>query len=127
MEMSFTIVMDREIDTNRHYISPGGYEFAFPNGTSIQFDFIAYYGNVNKQNRTLLDCEVEEFDHAAFGYDAEDDLRELFEQYKTSEIEIVEFFVYTGEADDAEIDAIMVKDLVVTIGNKEYRFEDFEL
>ena len=59
--MYFTTAMDRSA-TRQHYISPGGYEFRFETGETVQFDFITSHGHIRKEDQYLVDWEVRDFD-----------------------------------------------------------------
>ena len=69
--------MDRLIDPEKHYISPGGYELIFDNDKSIQFDFNDYEGAVRKEGPTILDFimrnldedSIEQIPESQFGKD----------------------------------------------------------
>jgi hypothetical protein len=103
--MFFSILFDRDIDKDRHYISPGGYEMVF-GGKSVQFDFCEYSGYVDENNRRLLHCEVRDPDYDAFPglkHLTSDDLKNL--------TEVKEFYVYTGENGDPEIKPVKVTSL----------------
>lgn len=104
--MSFVLVMDREIKD--HYISPGGYELA--NGK--RFDFLMSVGNVLAQDRHKIKFDVSVFDTDYAEENGvlnitEDDLKQNF----------TEFFVYTGEYDDPEIEVTGIEDLVFYLGS----------
>ena len=123
MEMNFVLVMDREIEKNKHYISPGGYEFVFPTGEHVQFDFCTSYGYVNDDDMRevefdLCDLDIDSFPEAIR-------LIKLLEQCNTSDIDIAEFYIYTGEDDEPEINPVKVKNLMIDIDKKRYKFNDF--
>ena len=98
MTMYVTLQMDREIDPTMHYISIGGFEFCFKKGIKIGFDFNSSIANVQKNPTTIkfecddLDCDF--FPEAAL----------LGMMLSDSEVKrIEEFYVYTGEREEPEI------------------------
>ena len=99
MNMYTELVFDRPVDPKKHYISPGGFEIEFVGGKSIQFDFHDSYGNVSKENPTKIDFELCYLDTDAFPESKELENLLLSDKIKS----IIEFFVYTGEDDDPEI------------------------
>lgn len=97
MRAYISIKMDRPIDKDRHYISPGGYEVKTADGTSIQFDFNESYGGINKEDPTVVDFELRDEDTDCFPM-MKDLLRLL-----PSVTELVECYIYTGEDGEPEI------------------------
>ena len=94
------IRFDREIDAEKHYIIPGGYEMTFA-GKAVQFDFEDYSGTIDKVDKTVLHTEQENLDISAFPEAASitpEDIKNLEK--------INEFFVYTGEDGDPEINPV---------------------
>ena len=100
--MSLVLEMDRPINPDEHYISPGGYEI---NGKP--FDFYRFEGNVDKDNPRILNCYLREFDGTLGDEDEEIVITE-----KDIEKGFTEFYVYTGEYDDPEINVKEVKEIV---------------
>ena len=98
MTMYAILQMDREIDPNLHYISIGGFEIHFKNGVNIAFDFNSSVANIRKDPSFILfECDDLDFDSCP-----EADLLEWMLVH--SEVEkIEEFYVYTGEEDEAVI------------------------
>lgn len=98
MTMYAILQMDREIDPNLHYISIGGFEIHFKNGVNIAFDFNSSVANIRKDPSFIL-FECDDLDFDSF---PEADLLEWMLVH--SEVEkIEEFYVYTGEEDEAVI------------------------
>ena len=96
--MYATLQMDREIDPNRHYIGIGGFEFCFRNGVNIGFDFNSSIANVQK-NPTTIKFECDDLDCDSFPEAAL-----LGMMLSDSEVKrIEEFYVYTGEREEPEI------------------------
>lgn len=98
LEMRATIKFDREIDVKKHNISPGGYEVVLNNGKTVAFDFVGYVAHVDENDKTLLHCMMHELDVDAF---PEAKILETYGGYIDS---FEEFYVYTGEDGDAEIE-----------------------
>lgn len=98
MTMYATLQMDREIDPNRHYISIGGFEFCFRNGVNIGFDFNSSIANVQRDS-TAIKFECDDLDCDSFPEAAL-----LGMLLSDSEVDCIEeFYVYTGEKEESEI------------------------
>lgn len=116
VSMYAKIKFDREIDENLHYIVPGGYEMTFVNNlgsnpTTVSFDFVSYIGNIDKKDPTILHCEMEELDDDTFP-------ESLFIEHFLGIIsEINEFYVYTGEPGEPEINPVELLELELSNGN----------
>lgn len=93
------VEFDREIDPDRHYIVPGGYEAVFDDGRALAFDFEDYEGGVSRENPKVLEWVQKNPDTDSFK-DIEKFTCEDFEKHFDC---FGEFFLYTGEADDPEI------------------------
>lgn len=103
-KMVMDIKFDRSIDTDKHYISPGGYVFV-SEGKVYQFDFMDYEGSVNKDDPTILHAEVYTLDR-----NYSDDLS----KFNSDGLEKIEdFYIYTGEGDDPEINPVKVLSLSI--------------
>jgi len=100
--MNLVLEMDRPIDPDEHYISPGGYEI---NGKP--FDFYRYEGSVDKDNPCILNCCLREFDGTLGDEDEEIVITE-----KDIKKGFGEFYVFTGEYNDPEINVKEVKEIV---------------
>lgn len=98
MEMYISILMDRPIDKDLHYISPGGFAFDF-GGKVIAFDFVCYAGSINQENPRLVDFVMMDLDISSFP-----DAKILNNKEALEDIRgIDECFVYTGEYNEPEI------------------------
>lgn len=98
-EMQFTLEMDRPVDVNRHFVSPGGYEMG-----GKQFDFANYEGYIVDGNKIRYRC-----------YEPED----YMEQIEEADIgPFDEFYLNTGEHNDAEIYPVSVSDLTFVFEDK---------
>lgn len=100
--MSVVLEMDRPIDPGEHYISPGGYEI---NGKP--FDFYEFEGNIDKDNPYILNCCLRDFDGTLGDEDEEIVITE-----KDIKKGFTEFYVFTGEYDEPEINVKEVKKIV---------------
>jgi len=110
--MSMTLTMDRPIDKDKHYISPGGYEFIV-NGQSVQFDFCDSIGYICYFNPCKIEFVVKNLDLDSFP-NAEILLRkENIEAISRIE----EFFVYTGETDEPEINVVSIDSVTFSCDN----------
>ena len=98
MTMYVTLQMDRENHPTRHYISIVGFEFCFKKGIKIGFDFNSSIANVQK-NPTTIKFECDDLDCDSFPEAAL-----LGMMLSDSEVKrIEEFYVYTGEREEPEI------------------------
>ena len=94
-EMVLSIKMDRSINTDNHYISPGGYELLFSNGESVAFDFYTSVCNIDKNEDSVINCHLFDLDTDDF-----ENADRLISNLLCSQVkEIVECFIYTGEED----------------------------
>ena len=112
--MYAAVEFDREIDPDKHYIIPGGYEAVFDDGRSLQFDFEDYEGGRNAGNGFVFEWMQKNPDTDTFKDIEKFNYRDFAEHFERFE----EFFVYTGEADDPEI--VPVKALYVTLEFEEH-------
>lgn len=112
IRMYASIRMDRPIDPEKHYISPGGYELIFDNDKSIQFDFNDYEGAVRKEDPTILDFIMRNLDEDS--YESAKLLETHLINHSIKKIE--EFYVYTGEDDCLEeINPVSIEDIAFEI------------
>ena len=96
--MNYTLEMDRPVDFEKHYISPGGYELE-KDGRVCRIDFCESLINGGKNN--TLDIEATDFDEE---YARDNDFKNEFDDYKDIfNFHYTEFFIFTGEYDDEEI------------------------
>ena len=97
MRMYISLLMDRPIDKEKHYISPGGYEFNF-NGKNISFDFCMSSGTICKNPR-MIEFELRELDLTTFP-----ESEKLLNKSCLKNVrKIEEFYIYTGEDNEQEI------------------------
>lgn len=100
MRMYAVVEFDREI-TERHYLSPGGYEM-ISNGELFHFDFMDYAGSVDKSDRRCVVMEMKGFFNLS-------ESKKSFNPRKITEIK--EFFVYTGDSENMEIHPVKIRSL----------------
>ena len=96
------IKFNRPINTEKDYISPGGYEIK-TNGKTVQFDFEDYEGSVSKEDARVLSSMQKNPDFNSF-----DDLKSLTEDDLRNISEIVDFYVYTGEDDESDLEPVEI-------------------
>lgn len=122
MRMTFKIEMDRPIIRGTHYISPGGYCLRFWMGKGkckdIDFDFMDYTGTIVDEK--YLECCVDTLDTESFV-----DSAHLLQFLKNRPHDWVEFFVYTGESDEAEIKPVKVTNIVIQTSNERFKLKDY--
>lgn len=104
--MRMDILFDREIEREKHYISPGGYEIANINGDVLQFDFEDFVGNIDRGNKKVLHVEQRNLDLAAFP----EAMR--LEQFLCNFGYLSDLYVYTGEHDEPEINPVKAYNIV---------------
>ena len=97
MYAQITLKMDRPIDKNKHYISPGGYEVTLKDSSTIAFDFCDSEGYIDE-----LDPSIITFDLHADDYDAFSDMTTLLDRYREIK-SLSECYIHTGEHNDPEI------------------------
>lgn len=96
------ILFDREIDEDKHYISPGGYEVRDKNGNTLQFDFEDCCSWVDDENPCLLHILQRNLDLATFP--EAKDLSFFLENLD----KFTDFYIYTGEYDEPEIKPLKI-------------------
>ena len=94
--MSFTLIMDRPVEREKYYISPGGYNLG-----GKQFDFCHSEGEIDTNDRTRVHFYVDDFDEDYSQTIVPADIWKTFS----------EFFVYTGEYDEPEIHPVGVENI----------------
>ena len=105
MHMYGLIKFDRPIIHDKHAISIGGFEMTFDNGKTVRFDFSEFNGHIESDDPSVLNFELIGLDVDAF---PDSEFLKTFAGKVTS---IKEFYVYTGEAEDHEINPIELKAL----------------
>ena len=88
-----------------HVISIGGFEMTFDNGKTVRFDFLDFNGHIESDDPSVLNFELHGLDVDAFPDS------EFLKTFAGKVTAIKEFYVYTGEAEDPEINPIELKAL----------------
>lgn len=111
MPMLHTICMDirfnRQVNPDKDFVSPGGYEMVI-DGKSVRFDFTNYEGNVDKSDSSIVHMEATWLDTETFPESAK-----ITKKMMKNITKISEFFVYTGEADETDLQPVEL--LAVTL------------
>ncbi len=108
MEALLYLKMDRPINKDLHYISPGSYEFELKNGERYTLDFCESYGSVSQIDSSEIKFELREADYTAFP-----EISQL--QEKLCEIvRILDFYIYTGEDPESEIKPVKILSFSIT-------------
>lgn len=105
MHMYGLIKFDRPIVRDMHIISVGGFEMAFDNGKTVRFDFLSFNGHIESDDPGVLNFELGGLDVDAF---PDSEFLKTFAGRVTA---IEEFYIYTGEAEDPEINPVELKAL----------------
>lgn len=91
------VKMNRPVDTEKDYISPGGYEMKMGNKL-IQFDFEDYGVSIDKNDASIIHIEAKNPDFDTFP-ELESVTKELLERVT----DIPEFFIFTGEPGETDL------------------------
>lgn len=92
MRMYFSLTMDRPVDKDIHYISPGGFEFQFGKHL-VAFDFFEFCGGIDDKDDRKVNCEMRCLDTTSF---PESEI--LLSGNLLGKVKHIEdFYVYTGE------------------------------
>lgn len=91
--MNATIRMNRAIDINKDFISPGSYTI-ISDDKPYTFDFYASASELDKQDPCVVHIAAEDLD-----YDAFPEAVKIDKQVLSNITKISEFFIYTGEPD----------------------------
>lgn len=93
------IKFNRPINKDEDYISPGGYELKMQDEdgsiVTVQFDFDDFEGGINKDDPTILDAMQKNPSYSEFP-----DLDTVTQYMLEHVVEVVEWFIYTGEPDE---------------------------
>lgn len=107
MIMTADIVFSKEIDKDKHYISPGGYEILKKNdGLSLQFDFEESYCYIDKTNPHILHVTACNLDLDTFPK------AEFIELFLRDFKEFAEFYIYIESKDpNDDIEATQINNI----------------
>lgn len=102
MKAFLTLRMDRPIEKDKHYISPGGYAVRLDDGSTKEFDFMDSYGYIDDNDPCVIRFELRHPDSEYPG------IYKLCENmYRVTAL--TECFVYTGESDEPEINVAKIE------------------
>lgn len=99
MRMYASIQFDREINKDKHQISPGSYELE-ANGTTYRFDFNEFDGSIDNDDKTILHCRMKDEDLDSFP-----EMKEM-KKHLADITKVNEIFIFTGENEIDEIHPI---------------------
>lgn len=113
--MIFVLQMDREIDKDKHrIISPGGYEFKSSKSEEpLQFDFFDYAGYIDSNDKTKILFETEVLDGQSFS----GIIDKLNKSFCEDINEITDFYIYTGDDEDPELNLSKIIDISLLFTN----------
>ena len=108
--------MDRPIDKEKHYYSPGGFEFTFASGETIAFDFNETESLIDENDPTIIHTRMKDLD-----YDSFPDAKKLDELIRTQKVtKINECYIYTGEECEPDINPVEIKACEFVIGEDDF-------
>lgn len=110
--MHFTVIFDREVKKDSHYISPGQYGILC-HDDEITFDFNEFIADINKIEPTKVEFEVRSLDTKNF-----EDASSINPTVMRNS-DWKEFYIYTGEKTDPELHPLKATDIVVYFQNGE--------
>lgn len=114
------VEFDREINTDVHYISPGGYEAKFSDGRTMQFDFEDYEGGRVRGESNYVWPRRFEWVQKNPDRDAFEDIDNFtYEDFVEKFEGFEDFYIYTGETDDAEINPVKAISIELEFYDKE--------
>lgn len=96
MTMYVTIQFDKDVDPDKHYISPGEYEMEFDNGKIVRFDFMESCGIVDREDMTLTHYRMKYITDVV-----EEGDTDFLHDFNGRITEVLEFYVFT-ESDEEE-------------------------
>lgn len=103
IEMELQVKFNREVDLEKDYICPGGYEMIM-NGKNVQFDFHCVDTSDCFLEPTLCTFNVKDADYEAFPE---------FKKITASDLKnissIEECFVYTGESGESDLEVVSIE------------------
>lgn len=99
------VKMNRPVDRNKDYISPGGYEMIM-NGKTIKFDFLEYVISIDEKDQSIIHIEHRKPDSEEF-----EDLDKVVVDDLYNVTSITDFFIYTGEPGESDLKPIELLDV----------------
>lgn len=106
MRAYLSLKMDRPIDLDAHYISPGGYH-VIAGEKEYGFDFNLSFGNIDDDDPTVIHFELRDADTDTFPEIGEM-RKHLHEVNKFDEC-----YVYTGEQGEPEIHPVKILEFII--------------
>ncbi len=94
--------------TEQHYISLGGYE-VIAGGKNYQFDFTSSERCIDSEHPEIVEFYLRDEDNNAFPEVAE------LKNHLSEISKIEDFYVYTGEENDLEINCVEIQDFVIEV------------
>lgn len=98
-----SVRFNRPVDREKDFISPGSYELKVKviNGIEkiVQFDFEDYEGSIDKDDPCVVHCMQKNPDYVAFK-----DLEKITEHMLRNITEVIDWFIYTGEPGEDDVD-----------------------
>lgn len=110
-----TIKMNRAVDKENDYISPGGYEFVM-NGKNVQFDFEESQTMIDKEDPSIIHIMQRDPD-----YDCFKELLSLTKEDLKNVTEIPEFFVFTGKMGETDLAPVSLLDCSFVLPYGDFR------
>lgn len=118
-KMLCKIKFNIEIDKNKEYIGLGGYKIT-SDGIPYYFDFYQFIGNIDKDDKTILICEMNELDYVQ---DEDFEEIEMNEKYFRNIESIDEFVICVNS--DSLLEAVEIMELkFITDTNEEIIISD---
>lgn len=115
-EMYADVKMNRPVDLEKDYISPGGYAMKMGNKT-IHFDFEEYDVYVDRKDNSIIHIEQCNPDYSEF-----EDLEEVTENLLKRVIDIPEFFIFTGEPGETDLKPVKLLSCTFCLPYEDKRF-----
>lgn len=103
VEMELQVKFNRNIDLDKDYITPGGYEMVM-NGRTVEFDFCNSYSAVHMDDSTIGIFHLENMDVFSFP-----ELKKIRLKDLKNVTSINECYVYTGEDGESDLEVVSVE------------------
>lgn len=110
--MKFTVIFDREVKKDFHYISPWQYGILC-HDDEITFDFNEFIADINKIEPTKVEFEVRSLDTKSF-----EDASSINPTVMRNS-DWKEFYIYTGEKTDPELHPLKATNIFAYFQNGE--------
>lgn len=109
IEMELQVKFNREVDFNKDYVVPGGYEMIM-NGKNVQFDFNHNNYGISRFDSTVVIFSLNGADLECFPE---------FEKVTINDLqnisEIIECFVYLGEPGESDLEVVSIEKIAFLI------------